>query len=298
MIRLGILDFDTSHASAFARCFNHQGKDREQWVEGAQVVIACPGDSQMMPERIPGYKKEIQGMNIPLVDRPEEMIGKVDGMLIESQQGSQHLPKARPFLQAGIPCFIDKPFTSSVRDAREIICLSERHHAPIFTSSSLRYVPELAAYMASNSHGPILGAMAYGPASLHEGNPGWFNYGIHSVEVLYTIMGPGCARVSCIHEQGFDHVTGHWKDGRVGTIRGARAGAQGNYGATIFADRETRSFNLNTKFIYRELAKKMVEFFTTRKAPVDPCVSLEIVAFIEAALVSGNNHGLNVNVQC
>ena len=45
MIRLGMLDFDTSHVVAFAQRLNHQGIPQTQWVDGARVVIGCPGTS-------------------------------------------------------------------------------------------------------------------------------------------------------------------------------------------------------------------------------------------------------------
>ena len=35
MIRLGILDFDTSHATAFTTRLNHIGSDKAQFVERA-----------------------------------------------------------------------------------------------------------------------------------------------------------------------------------------------------------------------------------------------------------------------
>src|SRR4051794_15123037 len=108
MIKLGVLDFDTSHVVEFTRRLNQKDIARDQWVEGARVVIGCPGESKIMPERIPAYKAAMEEFGVPLVDRPEEMIGKVDGMLIESQEGTPHLERARPFLEAGIPCFIDK----------------------------------------------------------------------------------------------------------------------------------------------------------------------------------------------
>src|SRR5262249_51251451 len=108
MIKLGVLDFDTSHVVAFTQRLNHKGIDKDQWVDGAQVGIGCRGKSEIMPERIPEYVKEMQKLGVPLVDKPQDMIGKVDGMLIESQEGGAHWASARPFLEAGIPCFIDK----------------------------------------------------------------------------------------------------------------------------------------------------------------------------------------------
>ena len=62
-------------------------------------------------------------------------------MLIESQQGGVHWQRARPFLEAGLPCYIDKPFTCSVADARKLVSLAEQKKVSIFSSSSLRYAP-------------------------------------------------------------------------------------------------------------------------------------------------------------
>src|SRR5437868_4048381 len=197
MIKLGMLDFDTSHVVEFAKRLHHKGVAEEQWVDGAEIVIACPGESRIMPERIPAYKREIEKLGIPLVDRPADMIGKVDGMLIESQQGGVHWERARPFLEAGLPCFVDKPFTCSVADAKKLAALAEAKNVPIFSSSSLRYAPELVRFTADAKHGNVLGAVAYSPASLHDLNPGLYHYGIHAVEMLYTLMGPGCRRVTC-----------------------------------------------------------------------------------------------------
>jgi virulence factor len=229
MIKLGILDFDTSHVIAFTTRLNHKDKDKEQWVDGAEVVIGCPGESKIMPERIPGYKKEMENLGVPLVDKPEEMIGKVDGMLIESQEGGVHWERARPFVEAGIPCFVDKPFACSVADARKMMELAASKKVALFSSSSLRYAPELVEFMSEAKLGKVLGAVAYGPAHINEKdpkrNPGLFHYGIHAVEVLYTLMGPGCRQVTCTHEKDVDVVAGQWKDGRVATVRGVRGPA-------------------------------------------------------------------------
>ena len=130
MIRLGILDFDTSHVVEFTRRLNHKGIAEDQWVDGAEVVIGCPGESKIMPERIPGYADEMKKLGVALVDKPEEMIGKVDGMLIESQEGGPHWERARPFLEAGLPCYIDKPFTCGVADARKIVDLANDMDEP------------------------------------------------------------------------------------------------------------------------------------------------------------------------
>src|SRR5262245_60232193 len=301
MIKLGVLDFDTSHVIEFTKRLNHKGIAEDQWVDGAEVVIGCPGESKIMPERIPGYTEEMKKLGVALVDRPAEMIGKVDGMLIESQEGGPHWERARPFLEAGIPCYIDKPFTCSAADANKIVELAAKKKVPVFSASSLRYAPELVEYMAdARKHGKIIGALAYGPAPLFEKdatrNPGLFHYGIHAVEILYTVMGPGCERVSCTHEKDVDVVTGQWKDGRLATVRGIRAG-KSDYGAVAFAQDGVKPLAIGTKYIYRELLKQIVAMFETGKPPVDVAVTLEIVAFMESALKSSMNHGAGEKVQ-
>jgi hypothetical protein len=296
MIKLGVVDFDTSHVYEFTKRLNHKSIDEDQWVRGAQVVIGCPGESKHEPKRIEEGAKIMKELGVPLVDRPEDMIGKVDGVLVLSLFGDAHLGRAKLFLEAGIPCFVDKPFTCSVADARKIVELSQKTKVPVFTSSSLRYAPELVKYLDDANHGPIVGAVSFGPAGLHQGNPGLFNYGIHAVEVLYTAMGPGCREVTCAHDEKADVVTGRWKDGRIATVRGNRTPS--GYGLLAFTEKGQQLTTMGTKYIYRELLKKVVEFFEKREAPVDLAVSVEIVAFIEAALKSANNHGTVQKVEC
>jgi hypothetical protein len=294
MIRLGILDFDTSHAVEFTKRLNHvPGTPKEQLVDGARIVIGCAGESKLSPERLEGFTKQMKEFGVPLVDKPADMIGKVDGMLIESVDGTVHLERATPYLESGIPCFIDKPFTCSVADARRIVELSQRKKAPVFSSSSLRYAPEVVEYSADPKSGKLVGCAVHGPCSLSpipERNAGLFHYGIHPVEVLYTLMGPGCKRVTSIHEKEVDVVTGHWTDGRVATVRGLRTGASG-YGFTAFAEKGIKAVTIGTSLIYRELLMKIVGFFETGKSPVEPSTMVEIIAFIEAANTSGANHG-------
>jgi|SRR5579883_2108946 len=298
MIRLGIVDFDSSHCVEFTKRLNHLGGAQDQWVDGAKVVAGWPGESKLSPERVPGFTEQMRKFGVELVGRPADMVGKVDGVLIESVDGSVHWERARPFLEAGIPCFVDKPFASSLADARRIVELAEKKKLPVFSSSSLRYAPEIASYVGDPAHGKVLGCLTYGPASLDptDRNPGLFHYTIHAVEMLYALMGPGCDRVTCTHEKDADVVTGRWKDGRVATVRGNRAGG-GSYGFTAFAEKGPRSVAVGTQFIYRELLKRVVEMFQTGKSPLDPAVTLEIVAFMEAANRSGANHGAGESVK-
>jgi predicted dehydrogenase len=293
MIRLGLVDFDTSHAVEFTKRLNHVDIAEDQWVEGAQVVAGVPGRSQIAPDLIPKYTEQMKRYGIPLFDDPADLFGKIDAVLIEAVDGSVHRERAMPFLEKGVPTYVDKPFACSLEDARAMIDVATRKHVPIMSSSSLRYAPEV---VAARKEGNIAGALTFGPAHRHPRNPGLFHYGIHPVEMLFTLMGPGCASVSCASRPRADAVTAVWGDGRVGTVYGLPEGPD-EYGFTAFRPKSALTQGVSAKYIYRELLKQVVRMFETRELPIDPRETLEIVALIEAARRSADDGGAPVAIK-
>src|SRR4051794_10166279 len=110
MIRLGLVDFDTSHAVEFTKRINHVDIAEDQWVNGAMVVAGVPGRSKLAPEVITKNTATLQGYGVPLHDDPDDLFDRVDAVLIEAVDGSVHRERAMPFLERGIPVFVDKPF--------------------------------------------------------------------------------------------------------------------------------------------------------------------------------------------
>lgn len=295
MIRLGIVDCDTSHVVQFSRRLNHRNIEPEQWVDGATIVAAWSGPSAVTEQaRLDGFVRTLQDEGVPLVDRPEDLIGRVDGVLIEANDGSIHRERALPFLEAGLPVFVDKPFATSVAAARAMLAAAERRGVAIFSASSLRYALEIQRLREQAAEtGRIVGADVYSPAMLHPRNPGLFHYGVHGVEMLYALLGTGCQTVRCLFRDGAEVVSGVWADGRIGTLRGLREGVHA-YGFTAFGERQVATAQIDQRFIYRELLKPIVAMFTTGELPVPAAELLEVVAFQEAALRSREAGGAAV----
>lgn len=292
-VRIGIVDVDTTHAIEFTKRLNHIGIGEDQWVEGAKVVCFWAGPSAIRPdEEVREFARVLrEELGVKQVEDLREMIGMIDAVMIESVDGSVHYERALPFIEAGIPTFIDKPFTCSLEQARRLAELAEKRNVPLFTSSSLRYALEVQELKARlGEYGKVLGADAYSPAPYHERNPGLFHYGIHGVETLYALMGKGCKQVWCVWRDDAEVVVGVWADGRIGTVRGTRVGVHG-YGFTAFCERKIVASSIDARFIYRELLKRVVEMFRTGKPPLDVWESVEIVAFIEAAMRSRHCEG-------
>ncbi len=295
-IRIGLVDCDTSHCVAFTQRLNHLDVGEDQWVDGAKIVAAYPGTSEMSPERIPGFTQQLREYGVTIVEAATDLIGQVDAVMIESLQGSVHVERARPFLEAGLPLFVDKPFACSVADARTLLAEAERRGLLLWSSSSLRFAPEVQALRASADEiGPVTGVSVHGPASLAPGNPGLFHYGVHAVQVMYQLMGRGCETVRLTSNADGDVAVGQWSDGRFGVFRGLRRGAA-PYGVTVFGEKQVATTAIGTTDIYRELLKRIVAAFQSGKAPLAPADMLEVVAFQEAALHSLEQGGREVRL--
>jgi predicted dehydrogenase len=295
VLKAGIIGLDTSHVVAFTKLLNNPKKTDD--LAGVRVVAAYPAGSPDVPvsrDRVAGFTKTLREQyGIEMVDSVDALLKKVDVVLLESVDGRPHLEQVRPVLKAGKPVFIDKPVASSLADAIQIYDLAREHKVPVFSSSSLRFNPKLSELRNNPKLGEVIGCASYGPCPLLEQPPDLFWYGIHGVETLFTIMGPGCESVARVHTPGTDLVTGTWKGGRVGTFRGIRNGKSG-YGVTVFG---SKGIETNTgASSYEPLLVEICKFFKTGKPPVSAEETLEIAAFMTAAAKSMERGGAPVTL--
>jgi len=191
------------------------------------------------------------------------------------------------------PVFIDKPMAGSLADVLEIFRLAKKNNVPCWSSSSLRFTPGVIDLEEKGQVGDVLGCDAYGPCSLEEHHPDLYWYGVHGVEMLFTVMGTGCQTVTRVRTKDFDFVVGTWQGGRIGTFRGLRKGKTG-YGATIFG---SKGIAQSGKYAgYGPLVDEIVKFFKTGKAPVPAEETIEMFAFMSAADESKAQGGAAVSL--
>jgi len=261
--------------------------------KGYRIAAAYPkgsNDIQSSVERIPGYTEDVKLLGVEIVDSIQALLGKVDFVLLETNDGRLHLRQALEVMKAGKRMFIDKPVAASLEDAVAIYNAAIHFNVPVFSSSSLRYISG-AEEISQGSIGKVLGADTFSPATLEKTHPDLFWYGVHGVEILFTIMGPGCKIVTRAHTAGFDKVVGTWTDGRIGTFRGIRTG-KSDYGGTVFGE---KGITVLGKYAgYNPLLLKIIEFFESGKLPVKPEETIEIFAFMAAADESKLKGGIPV----
>lgn len=291
-LRLGVIGTDTSHAVAFAGALNDPAAARH--VPGARIVIAFKGGSPEIEEsrsRVEKFAGELRDKyGVRLVGNISDMCDAVDGILLESVDGRTHLAQMKEAVKCHKPIFIDKPLASSLSDAREMARIADESHVPWFSASSLRF-----SAIENLKEKPLNGAIVWGPGPTEAHQPldlTW--YGIHAAEMLYTIMGPGCAEVTRTSSEEADVVTCRWKDGRIGVLRVDRP--YGKFGAAVFRAKSQVDLVPDIKVDYLPLVRQIVQFMTTGKPPVANAETLEIFQMMDAAQKSKEQGGKPVTI--
>lgn len=291
--RIGIIGLDTSHSVAFTKSLNADSPNPVY--DGFKVVAAYPHGSKDIvssTERIPGYTEQVQKLGVEIVGSIQDLLNKVDFVMLETNDGRLHLEQAIEIFKAGKTTFIDKPVAASLKDAKSIFKEAKKYKVPVFSSSSLRYATGMQE-IKQGKIGAVSGADTYSPMKFEKTHPDLFWYGIHGVEMLFTVMGPGCVSVQRTISEEQEVCTGIWDDGRIGTFRGIKSGKQ-DYGGIAYG--KSGILHLGPYNGYDPLLLKIIEFFKSGIPPVDERETLAILAFMEAADVSKNTKGARVTL--
>jgi len=233
LLKIGLIGLDTSHAPEFTRLLNDEsGKDH---VPGGRVVAAFPGGSPDMDvsrNRVDGFTKTLrEKYSVEMKDGPEAVAEAVDLVMILSVDGRVHRAQFERTAKFKRPTFIDKPFAVTVEDAEAMLRIAHSEKIPLMSCSSVRYSDNVVEALGGRRE-DVLGCDAHGPLSEIPQQPGLFFYGVHTVDLIVSVMGHGCREVSARHYDACDVVTLAWPDGRVATARLMKE-PHGRFGITL-----------------------------------------------------------------
>ena len=289
-LRAGIIGTDTSHVPQFTKTLN----SHPEWK--VKVVAAYKGGSPDLPisaTRVDKFAATIQqDHGVELVDSIDALLAKVDVVLLESVDGRPHLAQVTPVFKAGKRVFIDKPLAASLEDARRIAALSKQTGAAFFSASSARFHADIPGIKKNDSIGRTTKVQATYVLNKIDFHPDLFYYGIHGVEALYAVMGPGCDRLSRKIEGDADITTCTWKDGRIGVYHGIPKANPKLPLLTVWGDKGT--VNASGGGGYDALIERIAEFFHTGRAPVEVAETIEVFEFMTAAQLSKERNGAEV----
>lgn len=285
-LKIGLIGMDTSHSISFTQLLNDSRHPYH--VAGGTVVVGFPGgspDFELSISRVEGFTKQLKDQfGIKIVESPEIVAEESDAILILSGDGRVHLDQFRRIVSYGKPVFIDKPLAVQSKEAEQIMKLASTYNVSLISSSASRFSDVLRQALKDDSKGCIVGADVYGPTDIVPTQPGFFWYGIHSIEMLYTIMGPGCKQVMTTSSAKHDLIVGIWEGGSLGTMRGNRVGNR-SFGVTIHREKGSEYVDITAHPKPRQasLLVNLLNMFRTGEVTIKPEETLEMIRFIEAA---------------
>ena len=282
-LKVGIIGLDTSHVTAFTEILNNP--ENKKHVPGAKVVAAYRGgsdDIEASYSRLDKFTNALKDKyGVKIYPSIEELCKNVDVVLLESLDGRKHLEQAEMVFKAGKKVFIDKPLAGNLKQCIEIYKLGKKYNVPWWSSSSLRY-HQKTQELAKKDFGKIYSVVSHGPISIEPSHTDLFWYGVHATEAMYTIIGPGCEEVTRVQNGATEVVVGKWKNGSMGTVVGHKTG-KAKYKYSLHINAEKAYANEAIGSDYGKMLVDVVKFFKTGEIPVPQEVTIELMAFMEAA---------------
>ncbi len=259
MIRIGIVGSDNSHALAFAQLCNV-----EQVFPDARVTCLYGTD----PQR--NIEVATRGRIDRIVNAPEEMIGNVDAVMVVFRHGDLHAPHAVPFLEAGIPTFVDKPLAIKMADVEAILEAAARRGTPLTSYSTLRYTATVREVQANRARlGELTVGVVTGPCDWQSVYGGPFFYATHTVETMLALFGHRVARVRATSHGGNVAATVEYEGGALVTLH-LLGRAKGSFHIAVFGTEGHVVAPVDMSTCYRNGLAVFLEMVRTGRPPLTP----------------------------
>lgn len=263
----GVFGLWSHMSSSWWRYFNPpEGYARTTGMRISHVWCVDPVAGQRLAER---YDAE-------LVETYDGMVGKVDGMFIDDFFATPFMPDlSLPYLEAGIPCYFDRPMASSMPGARKVLDTSKRTGTPFMIASAYEYLKEVeVAHLRLKDIGAVKAYEARNSGTTT------YQYALHGLWFTLKCMGVDVERIGHRTVAPTDApgltVLEHRRDGEImyGTLHHARMkhimcslrcyGAEDNFDVTATVD--GRSWFLDV-YTYLEMLHAIERMIRTGRMP-------------------------------
>jgi predicted dehydrogenase len=262
MIRIGIVGSDNSHAIAFSQLMNTPKSEHDPRWSDARVVALYGTD--------PARNAEVaEKGNIPhLAGSVEELLDRVDAAMVVWRHGDLHREAALPFLRAGKPVFVDKPFAIKLEDCQAMLDAARESGALLTSYSTTRFSRHIRVLQSRRSEwGDLRLGQMTGPADLQSEYGGVFFYANHAIEMMLTLWGEEVETVTALEGQGNVSAVVRWQDGRLCNLNLCKS-AKSTYAVTLHGTDGWVSEKLDTSSCYNEGLAEFIRMIRTGQRPL------------------------------
>ncbi|HEY3265369.1 MAG TPA: Gfo/Idh/MocA family oxidoreductase [Armatimonadota bacterium] len=272
MKKIGFIDYyiDEWHANNYPNWI-HESRFAKEF------EIALAWEEMTPPDRIP-LAEWCKREGVGKAESIEQVVAECDALVVLSPDNAErHEDLADLPLRSGKPVYIDKPIAPSLAAAQRLFAKATAHGTPMMSSSALRFGSQIEGALAGDLAGQkVTSVITEGPGVFHI-------YVIHQIEMLVMTLGIGAKAVMQYGNDAVKQMAVRYDDGRSATVT-----LHPSMDFRLFAAYgEDKSVNLTGMGdFFPRFIDRMLEFFNTRLAPIDPRQTLEIAALIEAGVAA------------
>jgi predicted dehydrogenase len=205
----------------------------------------------------------------PVVDDHLEVSGDLNGVMIVTRNGNTHKDIALPFIDAGIPVWIDKPFAVRMEDAQAMIDLARRKNCPVTGGSTCKFAPDvirMGKEIREGAYGGIRSGMINYPIMLDSPYNGIHFYAHHLVEMVLSVFGYDIRWVRASQKNGGLITIAGYDDYDV--VMNFQPDIWDSY-VTILGTEKQVVRQVNLSNIYEDGVAAFLQMITTGIMPVD-----------------------------
>ena len=203
MKRIAILGCENSHAEAFLTAIAEK-------TEFSDVcVVGVYSDKREAAEKLNAK------FSVPILENYTDAVGKIDGLIITARHGDNHYKYAKPYIESGIPMFIDKPITINEDEGIEFMRALKENNIRISGGSSLKqdvFVRKLKEEAREEVGGKTVGGYVRAPLQSDSVYGGFYFYAQHLTEMVSEIFGRFPLSVTAKKNGGQIHVLFHYEN--------------------------------------------------------------------------------------
>jgi predicted dehydrogenase len=278
-LKIAIIGLDTSHAVEFPKRMHSPEIPQEQRVAGMKTVACMKFMTPFTTDQVLAERTAtLESWGVKVTGSFDEAVADCDAILLEVNDPAYHLEYFTKCAALGKPIFLDKPMADTIANAQKIVEIAEKKGIRFFTSSSLRFVPELETSCAAVGRAEM--ATIYGPLGKALAGSSIVWYGVHAFEMLERAMGTGATSVTAVKDAKGAVVTIGYGDGRRGVVELTEGNYQ--YGGLLRSDKVATSYLVEMSGAYTGLLKQVVAFLKEGTQPVAIADSLEVMKLLDA----------------
>lgn len=226
-----------------------------------------------------------------VVRRAEDVIGQVDAVVIATDKGFEHVDRCRPFIEAKLPMFVDKPMVDREDHLQQFARWRREGHA-ILSTSGLRYAREFTDLRSRLAE---VGELRLIHVTMAKS---WERYGIHALESVYPFLEPGkwlSVANTGTPERNVVHVRHAGGVEVVLSVISDLYGAFGHMGCYGTKGAVSAKFT-DTFFAFRAQLVAFIEYLRTGNPPLPFEQTVELMKIIIAGIRSREQSGRTVKL--